>query len=353
MRTRMRKLFAYSYFIGDPEQQRQFFVEGRPVVILTQAFGLIAWLCSITLLFGANGNGHLNMLLGAPGILASLLMTVRARSLRQLIVSGVLGAVTTAVAFRLFIDQTEHPVFWVLPIGIAMALASAPVFSGLINYVATVVVIWLVLGVGNFPGQPGHIDFNLALVAVGGSLCIGVYLNVFFLTLRVGNFRARKELTALAFRDSLTGLSNRRKFTLDARAAQQTDGPLHLLMIDIDDFKKINDTLGHDAGDEVLKRTAAVIGRLCADHLCGRLGGEEFGVVFHGELTDACVFAGRLLDEVRAACVPARTISIGIAEFDKQADLSVSYRHADRALYSAKHAGKNRYVVAADRREAA
>jgi len=251
------------------------------------------------------------------------------------------------------VDQTAHPVFWVLPIGIAMALASAPVFSGLINYVATVVVIWLILGVGNFPGQPGQLDFNLALVAVGGSLFIGVYLNVFFLTLRVGNFRARKELTVLAFKDSLTGLSNRRKFTLDARAAQQMAGPLQLLMIDIDDFKKINDTLGHDAGDEVLKRTAAVIGRLSANHLCGRLGGEEFGVVFHGDLADACVFAGRLLDEVRAACVPARTISIGIAEFDKQADLSVSYRHADRALYSAKHAGKNRYVVAADRREAA
>jgi diguanylate cyclase (GGDEF)-like protein len=349
----MRKLFAYSYFIGDPEQQRQFFVEGRPVVILTQAFGLIAWLCAIALLFGSNSNGHVKMLLGAPGIVASLFMTVRARSLRQLIVSGVLGAVTTAVAFRLFVDQTAHPVFWVLPIGIAMALAAAPVFSGLINYVATVIVIWLVLGVGNFPGPPWQLDFNLALVAVGGSLCIGIYLNVFFLTLRVGNFRARKELTVLAFKDSLTGLNNRRKFTLDARAAQQTDGPLHLLMIDIDDFKKINDTLGHDAGDEILKRTAAVIGRLSAGHLCGRLGGEEFGVVFHGGLTEACVFAGRLLDEVRAAGVPSRTISIGIAEFDKGADLSVSYRHADRALYSAKHAGKNRYVVAADQREAA
>ncbi|SEN79728.1 diguanylate cyclase (GGDEF) domain-containing protein [Duganella sp. CF517] len=349
----MRKLFAYSYFIGDPEQQRQFFVEGRPIVILTQAFGLIAWLCAITLLFGSNGDGLLKVTLGAPGIVASLLLTIRARSLRQLIISGVLGAVSTAIAFRLFLDQTEQPVFWVLPIGIAMALAAAPVFSGLINYVATVVVIWLVLGVGNFPGQPGQLDFNLALVAVCGSLCIGVYLNIFFLALRVGNFRARKELTVLAFKDSLTGLDNRRKFTLDARAAQQTAGSLHFLMIDIDDFKKINDTLGHDAGDEVLKKTAAVIGNLSAGHLCGRLGGEEFGVVFHGELAEACAFAGRMLDEVRAACVPARTISIGIAAFDKQADLSVSYRHADRALYSAKHAGKNRYVVAADQRVAA
>lgn len=348
----MRKLLAYSYFIGDPDQQRQFFVEVRPVVILTQAFGLIAWLCAITLLFGGNGNGHLKVLLAAPGILLSLLMSIRARALTQLIVSGVLGAITSAIAFRLFMNQTEQPMFWMLPIGIAMALASAPVFSGLINYVGTCVVIWLILGVGNFPSAPG-LDFYLALVAVGGSLCIGVYLNIYFLTLRVVNFRAKKELTALAFKDSLTGLNNRRKFTLDARAAQQLDGPLQLLMIDIDDFKRINDTLGHDAGDEVLKKTAAVIGRLSAGHLCGRLGGEEFGVVFHGDVAAACVFADRMLEAVRAVCRPARTISIGIAEFDKQADLSISYRNADRALYSAKHAGKNRYVVDADQRAAA
>jgi diguanylate cyclase (GGDEF)-like protein len=349
----MRKLLAYSYFIGDPEQQRQFFVEVKPVVMLTQTFGLVAWLCSIILLFHSTGNGHLKVLLAAPGIVMSLLMTIRTHALAGLIASGISGAITTAIAFRLFINQCADPVFWVLPIGIAMALASAPVFSGLLNYVATVVGIWLILGVGNFPAEPGHLTFSLALVAIGGSLCIGVYLNVYFLTLRVGNFRAKQELMALAFKDSLTGLSNRRKFTLDARAAQQQDGALQLLMIDIDDFKKINDTLGHDAGDEVLKKTADVIGRLSAGHLCGRLGGEEFGIVFRGEGNAACAFADSLLREVAGACVPARTISIGIAEFDKDADLSVSYRLADRALYLAKHAGKNCYIVAADQRAAA
>nr|WP_315393850.1 GGDEF domain-containing protein [uncultured Duganella sp.] len=349
----MRKLFAYSYFIGDPEQQSQFFADVRPIVILTQAFGLVAWLCAITLLFGSNGDGHLRVLLGAPAILISLFLSTRARALPQLVVSGVLGALATAVAFRLFMNQTAHPAFWMLPIGTAMVLASAPVFSGLINYVGTAIATWLILGIGNFPAQPGQLDFHLALVAVGGSLCIGIYLNVYFLTLRVGNFRARKELTELAFRDSVTGLNNRRKFTLDARAAQRRDGPLHFLMIDIDDFKQINDTLGHDAGDEVLKKTAAVIGRLSAGHLCGRLGGEEFGVVFHGDMAGARAYAARLLEEVRTAGRPARTISIGIAEFDKRADLSVSYRLADQALYAAKRAGKNRYIVADAQRAAA
>jgi len=169
------------------------------------------------------------------------------------------------------------------------------------------------------------------------------------LTLRVGNFRARKELTELAFRDSVTGLNNRRKFTLDARAAQRRDGPLHFLMIDIDDFKVINDTLGHDAGDEVLQRTAEVIGRLSAGHLCGRLGGEEFGVVLAGSADAARRFAALLLAEVQTACQPPRTVSIGIAELCKKSDLALSYRDADQALYAAKRAGKNRYAVAAPR----
>ncbi|HEX8406591.1 MAG TPA: GGDEF domain-containing protein [Duganella sp.] len=348
----MRNLLASSYFIGDPEQQRQFFAEVRPAVILTQSVGLASWLCAITVLLAAGG-GRFEVLLAAPGIMLSLFMSVRARALIGLIFSGVLGAVTIAIAFRLFMNQCADPMFWTLPIGIAMTLALAPVFSGLINYAATSVAIWLILSVGNFPAHPGQLNFNLALIAVIGSLCIGTYLNIYFLTLRVGNFRANQELMALAFKDSLTGLSNRRKFTLDARAAQQLDGPLQLLMIDIDDFKKINDTLGHEAGDEVLKKTAAVIGRLCDGHPCGRLGGEEFGIVFHGEMAAACALADRLLQEVRDACVPSRTISIGIADFDKGADLSVSYRHADRALYSAKHAGKNRYEVASERRAAA
>lgn len=349
----MRNLLAYSYFISDPEQQRQFFAEVKPVVVLTQAFGLIAWLCSAMLLFQSGGNDQLQVLLAAPGIVISLLMTIRARSLNSLIITGVSGALTTAFAYRLFLSQCADPMFWMLPVGITMVLASAPVFSSLMNYVATVVAIWLILGLDNFPARFDALNFSLALVAIVGSLCIGVYLNVYFLTLRVGNFRAKQELTALAFKDSLTGLSNRRKFTLDARAAQQQDGALQFLMIDIDDFKKINDTLGHDAGDEVLKKTAAVIGRLSANHLCGRLGGEEFGIVFRGDVAAACAFADQLLKEVGDACVPARTISVGIAEFDKAADLSVSYRLADRALYLAKHAGKNCYIVAADQRAAA
>jgi diguanylate cyclase (GGDEF)-like protein len=347
----MRKFLTYTYFIGDPEHRRQFFSEVHQIVSLTQAFGLLAWLSSIALLLSANGSGCAVVLWGLPGILLCLLLTLRAASLTALVVSGVLGALSTAWAYRLFLDHSEQPQLWVLPLGITISLAAAPVFSSLVNYLATSCATWLILAAGHFPARPGEPDFNLAMVAVIGSLCIGAYLNVYFLTLRVNNYRAQKELTALAFKDSVTGLNNRRKFSLDARLAQtRTDNmPLHFLMIDIDDFKVINDTLGHDAGDDVLRLTAAVIDRLSTGHLCGRLGGEEFGVVFSGSASAAEAFASRLLQDVQAACQPPRTVSIGIAELCKISDLSVSYRDADQALYAAKRAGKNRYVTAAPR----
>jgi len=347
----MRKLLAYSYSIGDPGHRQQFFAEVHHIVALTQAFGLLAWLVTVTLVLDAYGSARAPVLWGLPVMVITLAMTLRARALTPLLVSGALGALATAWAYRWFLNYSDHPGLWVLPLGIAISLAAAPVFCSLLNYLVTACGCWLILAVGHFPAQPGHVNFYLGLVAVIGTLCIGAYLNVYFLTLRVNNYRVREELTALAFKDSVTGLNNRRKFTLDARAAQaRTDAtPLHFLMIDIDDFKVINDTLGHDAGDEVLQRTAEVIGRLSDGHLCGRLGGEEFGVVLAGSAEAARQFAALLLAEVQTACQPPRTVSIGIAELCKKSDLALSYRDADQALYAAKRAGKNRYAEAAPR----
>lgn len=345
----MRKFLAYTYFIGDPEHRRQFFSEVRHIVVLTQAFGLVAWLASIAVLLFANGSGCAVVLWGLPGIVACLLLTLRARSLTHLLASGALGALATAWAYRMFLDHSDKPQLWVLPLGITISLAAAPVFCSLFYYLGTSCTAWLILALNHFPGQPGAPDFYLALIAVVGSLCIGIYLNVYFLTLRVNNYRAQTELSVLAFKDSVTGLNNRRKFTLEARLAQaRTDDlPLQFLMIDIDDFKIINDTLGHDAGDVVLQQTAAVISRLADGHLCGRLGGEEFGVVYDGTTDAAEAFAARLLREVQACCQPPHTVSIGIAPLCKLSDLSVSYRAADQALYAAKRAGKNCWVTSA------
>lgn len=344
----MRNLLPYSYYGGDTDEQQQFYSELRPVAIISQGVGLLSWITAAVMLAAGGQTLHASLLFGVPGMLLSLAISLSARSVKALVVSGIIGTTATALAFRLLVAYCPDPTFWVLPVGTVLTLSAAPIFGGMINYVGAAVAVWLILTVGNFPAGAGQLTFNLALLVMGSSFAMAIYLHAYFLNLRVRSHRARRELAEMAYMDLVTGLNNRRKFTLEVRRVQLLPSPLPLffLMIDIDDFKKINDTLGHDAGDEVLIHTAQVISRLGAGHLSGRLGGEEFGVLFHGEAAEALEFATALLDGVRAANHPPRTVSIGIADFDRDSDLSVSYKRADEALYLAKRRGKNRYVLA-------
>lgn len=168
-------------------------------------------------------------------------------------------------------------------------------------------------------------------------------------------------LEALATQDSLTGLANRRRFDealdLEVRRAQREGSELALLVIDLDDFKAINDTLGHPVGDDVLRRVARVIGNVAqrAGDLAARYGGEEFAVLLPGtSVAQAEVIAERLrLDlaalDLRFLGVAALTASVGLATSTNgrgsgtAADLVFL---ADEALYAAKRAGKDRVQIA-------
>lgn len=172
------------------------------------------------------------------------------------------------------------------------------------------------------------------------------------------NFQVSLEL---AITDGLTGLHNRRYMGLHLQAlldqATARDRPLSALVVDIDFFKKVNDTYGHDAGDDVLREFGA---RLKASvrgiDLACRLGGEEFVVIMPE--TDAVV-ARLVAERIRAKIAAAPfaigqgpktlevTASIGIASFQPETDDGASLlKRADVALYRAKHEGRNR--VAAD-----
>jgi diguanylate cyclase (GGDEF)-like protein len=160
--------------------------------------------------------------------------------------------------------------------------------------------------------------------------------------------RSQQQAEALAraaSHDALTGLANRA--ALDARMASSGGGET-LLFLDLDGFKEVNDELGHGAGDEVL---VAVAGRLQAcvgsHDLVGRFGGDEFAILLAGvrEASDACTVAGRVLDVLQEPIgVQGRRVavdaSIGIALPAAGQDADALLRHADRALYAAKAAGK-------------
>ena len=161
--------------------------------------------------------------------------------------------------------------------------------------------------------------------------------------------------------DYLTGLHNRRYFI--ERGAQELarairyDKPLSLLMLDIDEFKQVNDTRGHRTGDLVLRHLSRMLGEaLRSVDLCGRLGGEEFAVLLpETDAPAAAEIAERLRAAVAAVAVvpeegpPIRyTVSIGVTTLE-HADVNIDtlLGLADQALYEAKRSGRNRVCIAA------
>jgi diguanylate cyclase len=166
------------------------------------------------------------------------------------------------------------------------------------------------------------------------------------------------ELHDQARRDALTGLFNRHHLSdiMDHELARcARDGqPLSLLMIDIDHFKRINDTLGHQVGDEVLRETARLLNeRTRASDLLFRYGGEEFLLVMSGDAICAREVAEELRQRYAASPLTSgpnpvmATLSIGVSTF---ADHGVTFdsliQAADQALYRAKDDGRNRVEIA-------
>jgi diguanylate cyclase (GGDEF)-like protein len=162
------------------------------------------------------------------------------------------------------------------------------------------------------------------------------------------------ELIALAKTDPLTGLPNRRALFefAEAKIERANAGrPLSALVLDLDQFKMINDRHGHDAGDLVLRRVSEEMRSVACS--VGRLGGEEFAVLVEARLADAIEVAERLREDVSGLHIKGRsapikvTCSIGVAEWDPGDSIDSLLRRADVALYEAKRSGRNR-VVAAD-----
>jgi diguanylate cyclase (GGDEF)-like protein len=172
----------------------------------------------------------------------------------------------------------------------------------------------------------------------------------------LGDFR---RVASQAATDSLTGIANRWTFdeelALEWRRAERVGDPLGLILLDIDDFKSVNDTHGHQAGDEILRRVGQVLsGGVRHVDLVARYGGEEFGVVVpETDLEGAIELAERLRSALEAEAVElpdgtrlSVTASFGAAvkgDLPGGEDLVAA---ADEALYEAKRAGKNRVAPA-------
>jgi diguanylate cyclase (GGDEF)-like protein len=161
--------------------------------------------------------------------------------------------------------------------------------------------------------------------------------------------KANAELQRLSEVDPLTGIFNRRKLMdLLAEATAGGDPSFSLLVLDIDHFKSINDTHGHQVGDAVLiDMAAAVAPMLRPGDAFGRVGGEEFMVILDGADAQAAM---RVAERVRGRIARlsrggmgagAVTASIGVAQFKPGDTVAAVYQRADEALYAAKRRGRN------------
>jgi diguanylate cyclase (GGDEF)-like protein len=167
------------------------------------------------------------------------------------------------------------------------------------------------------------------------------------------------ELRRMAQCDPLTGLFNRGEFDLQLQRQIKLFGrdrqPFSLLMADIDDFKRINDTHGHPAGDEVIRTAAALLRRALREEVDSayRYGGEEFAVLMRNTTAaNGTVAAERILGMVRNASVPAAgtqlrfTLSLGLGQYGADETAQAFLGRVDGALYEAKREGKDRLCAA-------
>ncbi|WP_219350084.1 GGDEF domain-containing protein [Desulfurobacterium atlanticum] len=166
-----------------------------------------------------------------------------------------------------------------------------------------------------------------------------------------------KNLEKDVFIDKLTLLYNRHSFQNEVKRRiwiSRKDGvPVSILIIDIDFFKKVNDTFGHIKGDEVLSKVAHIIkSQIRGKDLAFRFGGEEFIVVLPGVGKDeALTVAERIrkaVEDTEFGIGKKITVSCGIAEYSPGETLEQLIDRADKALYEAKNSGRNRCVVAED-----
>lgn len=257
-----------------------------------------------------------------------------------------------SLGFRIQLDAMgELGPYWAAVVSVEIILGTALVFNSRAEYLISCLISVVTL----FAGQPSSyfatVSAPLLSLSIVSSVLIGCLLNHAVMNCIREIYITKQKFKKLSSVDALTGLSNRRAFMEHFQSTlAEPKGPLrYFAMIDIDNFKGINDKYGHEMGDRVLVAFARQSTQMFSATEVGRLGGEEFGVLLGGP-TDADAMAAMesFLAQVRedmSGAVPF-TFSAGLLPIDFGDDATLVLRKADAALYLAKRLGKARIIWA-------
>lgn len=192
-------------------------------------------------------------------------------------------------------------------------------------------------------------------------ICIYIYDNTLMCEINQKLERANEELIDMSHRDPLTQIFNRRYFSEQSKkiksfSQRNNNIPFSIITLDIDKFKKINDTYGHLVGDEVIIKVAHIIEEeVRTSDIVARFGGEEFVMLLQDcDLDNAYKVAEKVRQDIEKASIPVHidtdvkfTVSIGVAQFSEadNNNIELTLSRADEALYKAKNIGRNKTVV--------
>ncbi len=309
---------------------------------------------------GWAGSMLLNPEIGAPlnpangamllALIGTCLWKGRTASIQAWRAGTILYAFLLALAFRMELDlMGRQSELFALPLAILTTVG----FSGVIplrrDYLLIAVLMWALFVVGNSHFLPVGMDAELVVTLLLSTVLVGIGLNHAIVSnLRV-TFKLKEDFRYLSETDVLTHLPNRRTLMaqLEIACGKSEQHCWHFALLDIDDFKSVNDRSGHHVGDKVLVALADEFRKLPPNVSIGRLGGEEFGVVVHGFAHDDMqVMLEQLLGDVRKRHVSGNTVSFsaGFVRIQPQEKVIDVLRRADEALYVAKHSGKARVI---------
>lgn len=326
------------------------FLDMKPLTIAVQAAACFCCAVAVYLVHARYPYDTRTLLIAACGMALSFCGSIWSRAFSHLWLAGLAMIISQGCLLRVLIDAVPNPPFFIMPVALTVTLSIAGIFSKTWQFMVATALTWLILGRGNFAYSGIEEENVLVILTTMSGVLFGWIISVMLCALRRKNFLVKKELFNLANRDYLTGIDNRRRFM--SRMDQIVKGlsvrEAFFLMIDIDNFKRINDTAGHDVGDKVIADVAATIAELTREHYCGRLGGEEFGVLLLGVSQESVppMLTG-MLGAVRAHSVSGSPISISIGCTAMRSGESVSdiTHRADQALYQAKRAGKDCFFL--------